>query len=126
MDVIILIARLSLSAVFLVSAYDKTVRFKEAQAEFRAAKVPLPSLISVLVIVLHWLGSLALISGIYASYAAYVLAAFILLATIWVHKFWLKSGQERVDVTRAALANLAIFGGLLLSGVVGPGKYVLI
>ena len=125
MDSILLIARLSLSAVFLVSAFDKTVRFSAAKNEFRNAKVPFSNAVVVLVITLHWVCSLSLISGIYASYAAYALAAFILLATIWVHDFWTRTGSERVEVSRAALANLAIFGGLLLAGVIGPGEYVL-
>ncbi len=125
MDFLLLIARVSLSAVFLVSALDKTIRFSAAKTDFRNAKVPFSDAMTVLVIILHWLGSIALITGIYATWAANALAVFILLATVWVHQFWTKTGQERVDVSRAALANLAIFGGLLLAGATGPGKYVL-
>ena len=124
-DFILLAARLSLSVVFLVSAFDKTVRFSAAQQEFKDAKVPFSNSSLLLVIALHWICSLALITGIYASYAAYGLAVFMLIVTLWVHRFWTKSGQERVEVSRAAMANLAIFGGLLLAGHAGPGNFSL-
>ncbi len=125
MDLILLVARLSLSVVFLLSAFDKTTRFSAAQQEFRDAKVPLPDVSAIAVIVLHWICSLALISGVYASQAAMVLAVFILLATLWVHNFWTREGQERINVSRIAMANLAIFGGLLLAAATGPGQYVI-
>ena len=126
MDIVLFIARLCLSAVFLASAYDKTIRHEEARAEFRAAKVPAPNVTLVVVVAMQWICSLALITGLFVSLAAYCLAAFIALATFWVHRFWEFQGQQRLEVSRRALGNISIFGGLLLAGIVGPGNFILI
>lgn len=125
MDVVLLIARICLAAVFLISALHKAQYFDLAQEEFRKAKVPFSTSVLICVIVLHFLASISLITGVYATYSAYILAAFMLVVTFWVHDFWSRDGKERLAVSRDALANLAIFGGLLLAGVTGPGKYVL-
>lgn len=125
MDVVLLVARISLSVVFLASGIQKALYFEAAQKEFRGARVPFSTPVLVSVIALHLLASISLITGIYAHYSAMLLAAFMAVVTLWVHDFWNHSGEERLAISRDAMANLAIFGGLLLAGVVGPGKYVL-
>ena len=125
MDAILLLARISLSVVFLVSGVHKAIYFAAAQEEFRNAKVPFHKPVLVCVIVLHLFASISMIIGVYTSYSAASLAVFMLIVTFWVHDFWNYRGAERLTVSREAIANLAIFGGLLLASVVGPGKYVL-
>ena len=126
MDAILLIARVSLSAVFLTSAIHKARYFELAQHEFKNAKVPYPTGLLICVIALHFLASVGLITGVYFTFSAFALAAFMLIVTVWVHDFWNRKGEERLDASRDALANLAIFGGLLLAAAVGPGKYAFV
>jgi len=51
-----------------------------------------------------------------------LLAAFTVVATVWVHDFWNMSGIDRLARSRIFVAHLAIVGGLLLLAVSGPGR----
>ena len=125
-DAILLIARICLAVVFLYSGVHKALYFKLAQQEFRQAKIPQPDISLVLVIALHLMASLGLIAGIHAGLCASALAVFMVVVTLWVQDFWNQSGEMRLASSRAATANLAIFGGLLLAATFGPGKYILV
>lgn len=125
-SIVILLARFLLSAVFLVSGIHKAGWYSRASEEFRGSSVPLVSLVLPATIALHLVGSICIICGIFVTEAALSLAVFILAATLWVHRFWERSGDERLALSRIALANLGIVGGLILLAATGPGKYVLI
>jgi putative oxidoreductase len=121
----ILVARLCLAGVFLVSAIHKGIWYRASEQEFREARLR-PALLFVwLTVALHLFGSLALISGRYVSEAALALAAFTVLATVQVHRFWRMEGRMRLERSRVAMGNLAIIGGLILLAAVGPGRLVL-
>ena len=119
------IARLCMASVFLVSAVHKIGWYRKAEAEFRSEGVPMAGVLLPLVIALHGVGSLALISGIYAQEFALLLALFTLIVSFKVHNFWRMSGGERLERSRVFEANIAIVGGLILLAAVGPGSIVL-
>lgn len=121
-SVLLLSGRLCLSVVFLVSALDKAWHFGAALDEFREARLPYPHLFVVLTVVFHAVAALCLIAGAYTRIAAASLAVFVVVATLRVHRFWRLERQERVDVGRIALANLAVVGGLLVLAAAGPGS----
>ncbi|MGI9235900.1 MAG: DoxX family protein [Woeseiaceae bacterium] len=122
---VLLIARVSLAAVFLVSGVHKGLWYQRAADEFRLARVPVIGLTLPTTIALHLIASLCLILGIYAAEAALLLAAFTIVATVWVHPFWRFEGVKRLDRSRVALANLGLIGGLLVLAVAGPGGLAL-
>lgn len=121
---LILTGRVCLAAVYLVSGLHKARHYQLAMAEFRDARVPATGLLLPLTIILHLLASVGLASGVYASEAALLLAAFTAVATVRVHRFWQLKGPERLEQSRVALAHLAIIGGLILLAAVGPGRLV--
>jgi putative oxidoreductase len=124
-SIIALAARICLSAVFLVSGIHKTLWYVKALEEFRAASVPIILLTLPLIIALHIVASVCILSGIFFAQAALSLAAFTLIATLWVFPFWRRSGTERLDQSRIALTNIGLTGGLLMLFASGPGQYVL-
>ena len=125
-DLIVLIARIFLGAVFLISGIDKTIFFGEAREEFRKAKLPYPDACLFAVIPLHFFASLGIILGVYTQLSAFLLAGFMLCVTLWVHDFWNRpTRQAKLESSRLALANYAILGGLLMLAASGPGAYVL-
>jgi|MEHZ01.3.fsa_nt_MEHZ010992026.1_6 putative oxidoreductase len=124
-DLIVLIARIFLGAVFLISGIDKTIFFGEARAEFRKAKLPYPDFCLGMVIPLHFFAGLGIILGVFTQFSSFLLAGFMLCVTLWIHDFWNRpTRQARLESSRLALANYAIFGGLLMLVANGPGTYV--
>ena len=116
-----LLARISLALVFLVSSIHKTLWYKKAVEEFRAAKAPLVGATLPATIALHFVASICIVIGMYVAEAALALALFTLLATERAHGFWRFEGADRLDRGRAALANIAVIGGLMVLAVLGPG-----
>lgn len=122
-SLLILAGRLCLSAVYLYSGLHKAICFGAALDEYRAARMPAPETWVVLTVILHLSASLCLIFGRLIAPAALSLAVFTLLATIRVHDFWRYRGEERLEISRIAAANLAIVGGLLLLAATGSGRF---
>ncbi|RLA31425.1 MAG: hypothetical protein DRR11_10855 [Gammaproteobacteria bacterium] len=122
---LILLARLSLAAVFLVSGIHKARYYRQAVEEFHRAGIGLVGLTLPLTIALHVLAALAIVAGVYVVEAALLLALFTLVATLQVHRFWSATGAERLEQSRIALAHLAIIGGLLMLAATGPGRFAL-
>jgi putative oxidoreductase len=121
-SVLILIARCCLAMLFLVSGVHKAMWYSKAVDEWNRCGVPRFTLPPT--IFLHIVGSIAMITGLYAREAALALAVFLLLATIKVHHFWTMQGEERLNRSRTAMANLGVLGGLLLIAAVGPGQLI--
>ena len=122
---ILLAARSCLALVFLVSGVHKAVWYQKAVAEFHLANVPFVAVTLPATIVLHLLGSICLILGIFTVEVALALAAFTLLATERANGFWRYDGSERLDRSRNALANLGMVGGLLILALTGAGRLAL-
>ncbi|MGI9203901.1 MAG: DoxX family protein [Woeseiaceae bacterium] len=124
-SIVVLIARILMSVVYLVSSIEKGLNFSTALEEFAKAGVPALRFAVVATIVLHFVASICLIAGWFVTEMATALALFTLAATIKVHAFWNMSGAERLERSRIALANFALVGGLLLLAATGPGSMVL-
>lgn len=118
----LLAGRIGLVMVFLVSAIHKSIWYEKALDEFRHFRIPLVSITLPLTILLQLTGSLCLIAGVYVAEFSLLLALFTLVATIKVHCFWRMSGQERLIISRVALGNISLIGGLLILAAVGPGR----
>lgn len=123
-SVILLVARVFMSIVFLVSGIEKGLNFSRALEEYKKDSIPVPQLSVVFTIALHLVASICLIAGWLVTEMAFALALFTLIATVMVHHFWTMTGVERLQRSRVALANLGLAGGLLLLAVTGPGALV--
>jgi putative oxidoreductase len=108
-----LLGRIAMAGVFLVSAVHKLVWYQKAIDEFRKEKIPLIPVSLPITILLHFAAPVCLILDIYVVEAALALAVFTLLATLTVHHFWTMEGEQRLIISRVAMANVAIAGGLL-------------
>ena len=71
-------------------------------------------------ILLHTLAPLAIISGVFIVEASLALAVFTVLATVKVHNFWAMEGMQRLIISRVAMANFALAGGLLILAATAP------
>jgi len=121
-DWVLLIARICLALVFFVSGVHKLIWYRQAVAEFRTERIPLITITLPGTILLHTFASICLLAGVFVPEAALALAVFTIVATAKVHHFWTMEGRQRLDISRVALANIGIVGGLLVLAVAGPGE----
>jgi len=68
-------------------------------------------------------GGLAIVFGLMARYAALLMVAFVIVATLISHRFWVFQGAERRTQTVQFAKNVAIIGGFLFLFVTGGGRY---
>jgi putative oxidoreductase len=125
MDVLVLIARILFSALFLVSAYGHLTRTK-AMAGYAASKnVPLPGPAVIISGVLILLGGLMVLLGLWGDLGALFLVVFLVPAAFLVHNFWVETDpmsrqMETVQFNKdIALAGAAI-AFLVLFSYAGP------
>ena len=67
------------------------------------------------------LGSIALIIGFQARYAALLLALFTLAASVLFHNFWAVAADKQYIQQLMFMKNLAVAGGLLFVFSFGAG-----
>jgi len=123
--VVTLVARIALAALFLVSALRSVAAFAGTAGYFGRLGVPLPEVMTWVVITVEILGAAMLIVGWRARLAAWGLAAFVVVATLLAHRFWAVDAAQYANQLNHFLKNLAVIGGLLLLAVHGPGRLAL-
>jgi len=120
-----LVARLMLTAIFLLSAVgNKIPQFQETAAYMAGEGVPNPKFALFGAIGLLLLGGLSLISGAWTRIGALFLFTFLGAATFYFHDFWqfTDPGQRQLQVIQF-MKNLAIGGGLLSLAAFGGGPW---
>lgn len=124
-DLLFLVARVCLSAVFIFSAVDKYINWRRALAFTENLRVPQPQLVLWLTILVQFFGGLAVLTGVYARASAIALIAFTVLATLAAHNPVRLRGDAFSQQMTISLEHLAIAGGLLLIAIEGPGALTL-
>jgi putative oxidoreductase len=115
-----LIGRLLLAAIFLLSGANKLFAPGPTQAYIAAAGLPVPLVAYVVALVVEIGGGVLLVIGYQARLAALALALFTVVAAIGFHRDFADQNQMI-----HFLKNLAIAGGLLQVFAFGPGGYSL-
>lgn len=115
-NAIVLLARLLLAHIFLLAGFSKITGYAGTQGYMESMGVP--GALLPLVIVLEIGGSLALIFGFFARWAALALAAFCVAAALIFHRNF---GEQMQMIL--FMKNFAMAGGMLLLYVQGPGAF---
>ncbi len=122
-DGALLLGRLLVAALFLPSGFNRLMTFSSYAAFLGSKGVPYPEITTGLMVAAEFLGSLALIVGLWPRLTGVVLIGFS-AATIWlthgsaVMGLFLRPGQN-VEF----FEQLAIVGGLLFYFASGPGAW---
>ncbi|SFC05525.1 putative oxidoreductase [Polaromonas sp. OV174] len=124
-DVLILLARLLLMALFLATGWKKLTNFSATAAYMASTGAPLPSLSTAVAIAVEFFAGIALVLGVLTRPLALLYVVFTFATALLGHRFWTLSGAEREANKINFLKNLSIMGGLLLLAITGPGKYAL-
>lgn len=117
-----LIARVLLSALFLVSALRSLGAVAGTSGYFARLGVPMPGIVTWVVIAFEIVGAVMLIAGWRTRLAAWGLVAFVVVATLLAHRFWAVDPAQYANQLNHFLKNLAVIGGLLLVAAHGPGR----
>jgi len=125
-NLLLLVARVCLSAVYLYSALDKLIFWKNGLAFCERHGLAPYTPVLAATIVVQLTGGLMVLLGVYAREGAILLLLFTLIATLRVHFPRGLSGEEFRRETTISLEHLGIIGGLLMLAVAGPGKHVLV
>lgn len=113
-DILALIGRVLIAAIFLASAFGKITNFADTVRFMESHGVPYPPLLCALAAAVEALGGVSLILGYHARWGAAALSGFVVMVTWIFHA----TPDQRIHL----LKNLAILGGLLQVLAFGPGS----
>ena len=106
--VMALLARLCLSAIFLVSGVGKLMEPEATMAAIESVGLPFPGFGLAMAVAIELLGGVLLVAGYAVRWATGALATFTLVAGVWFHADF--SDQNQFN---HFMKNIAIAGGLL-------------
>lgn len=112
-----LAARLLMSLIFILSGWSKLVGYSATAGYLASMGIPMPALVTPLVILVELGGGLALLFGFKARWAAGVLALFSVASALVAHTNFADTNQMN-----NFLKNLAMAGGYLLFVRYGAGS----
>lgn len=118
-DLLMLVGRIALAAIFLGSAMNKMGNFAGTTAYMEANGMGATSFLLSGAIAFLLAGGLLVLLGIAARYGAALLIIFLIPTTLIFHP----PGDP--DQQIALMKNLAIFGGLLMVLAQGSGRFSL-
>jgi putative oxidoreductase len=126
-DIALLVARLTLAALFLPSGVHKLLHMEQfvallAQYDLFGHALPRPKMFAGIAVVVELGGGIMLLLGLFTRWAALALVAFVIVATAASHRYWeYSSAPERQAEQVEFQANIAIAAGLLALSVAGGG-----
>jgi putative oxidoreductase len=116
-NVVLLVARILLSIIFLLSGFGKLTNIAGTASYFANYGLPMPTVTAVIVGLIELLGGLAILLGFKTRIAAWVLALFSVATALVAHTDFADQAQM-INF----LKNLAIAGGFLALAVEGAGS----
>jgi putative oxidoreductase len=124
-DVILLLGRVALGAIFVKSGIQKLLALSVFAASLAQRGVPQSEMWAVIGATIEFVGGILIVTGFQARYASLLMVLFVIVATGISHRFW-----EFADAARRAqegqfFKNLSIIGGFLLLFVSGGGRFSL-
>jgi putative oxidoreductase len=130
-DIVILLSRILMSAVFIVYGSMKfmdvtsilnnpgTKRFMDLVASGAAA----PTWLGYLIAAIELFGGLAILIGIKTRWVAWAFVVYVIFITALAHPFWTMEGAARAANQVNFYKNLAIMAAYLLLAITGAGRY---
>ena len=112
----LLVGRILLATLFLAAGIGKLTAVAGTASYFAKLGLPAPQVMVWLTIAVEIGGAVLLILGWKTRQAAWLLAAFTLVASFLGHPFWVDASEMN-----QFLKNLAVVGGLLFVAAVGAG-----
>lgn len=117
-----LLARLLLSVVFLSSGLAKLIDFEGGMAEMGKAGLSPEWLFNLATIAVLLGGSLLLLLDRMVWLGAGVLAVFLVLTIVIVHRFWALPEAQAMPALYVALEHVSVIGGLMAAAIASQAR----
>ena len=121
--VLMLIGRLFPAVLFLLFGVRSILGYAGSVGYFTKLGFPAPDAMVVLAIIVQLGGGALLAIGWKTRWAAWLLVAYVAIATLMAHRYWQYDAAQYVPQMTNFFKNVAIIGGLLYIAVFGPGRY---
>jgi putative oxidoreductase len=122
-DVLLLIARILLMALFVIFGWDKFLNFSGTADYMEQVGLPFATLASLIALFMELVVGVAILLGFYTRPLAFALCLYTLITALLGHRFWALTGGLRLDTMIHFYKNMGIAGGLLLLCLAGPGRF---
>jgi putative oxidoreductase len=120
-----LIGRILIGGIFVQSGFAKLTDVDAFAGMLAGNGIPLASILAPLAASAEFSGGLAVVLGLATRYAALLMIAFVIAATLTSHRFWaVPPEQQQMQMIQFA-KNVAILGGFLFVFVTGGGRFSL-
>jgi len=117
------LGRILLALIFITSGFGKITGFEDTVGYIASKGLPLPQLGAIIAIIVEVGGSILLVIGYKARWAALALAIFTLAAAIFFHNYWAVEAAEKMGQQINFWKNISMAGGMLMVFAHGPGRY---
>jgi len=121
-DALSLIGRIFLAVIFLVSGFGKIGGFEGLIGQIASKGFPVPEAFAAATVAIELGAGLMLVFGWKARWAAFLLAVFTAVVTVFFHNFWAMPEAQKAMQQIQFMKNLAVIGGLLMVIAFGPGR----
>jgi putative oxidoreductase len=122
-DGILLLGRILIASLFLPSGIGKLFDFAPFAASLAAKGMPFPEAFASVAVLIEVLGPIALILGAFPRSTAWVMIAFVIMATATSHRFWEFDAEARRMQQINFFKNVGIIAGFLFYSVSGAGSW---
>lgn len=122
-DLVALLGRVLLAAMFVFSGYGKLTGFAGTVGYITSKGLPMPQVLAAIAILIELGGGLLIVFGLKTRWAAAAFIAFLLVITPIFHHFWDVPAEQMMGQQINFMKNVTIVGGMLLLLGFGPGRY---
>src|SRR5271166_5228621 len=122
-DLMALVGRILLAAMFVISGYGKLTGFDGAVGYIASKGLPMPQLLAAAAILVELGGGLAIVIGWKTRWVALAFILFLIVITPIFHNYWAAPADQMMGQQINFMKNLTILGGMLLLLAFGPGRY---
>ena len=124
-DLMVLLGRVALGAIFVKSGLQKLMALSVFAASLASRGVPQSSMWAVIGATVEFVGGILIVTGLRTREASLLMVLFVIVATGISHRYWEFADPARRTQETQFFKNLSIIGGFLLLFAAGAGRFSL-
>jgi putative oxidoreductase len=122
-DVILLVGRVALGAIFVKSGLQKLLALGAFAAVLSSRGLPAAAILAGIGATVEFVGGVLIVTGFRTRCASLLMILFVIVATAISHRFWEFAEPARRLQESQFFKNLSIIGGFVLLFSTGSGRY---